>query len=97
MKPGEKKNKRFKFHNDKGHDLNLEVFSNMPVVVKVTTKSIKVPFNEKTQSGCAYVKFVVTAPLTPCTVDNNIAIFERDDENKLNGLELFKFKLQTYE
>ena len=48
LSTGEQKNKRFKFHNDTGADLELEVFSNMPNYIEVTTPTLKIPFNKKT-------------------------------------------------
>ena len=96
MAPGEQKNKRFKFHNDTGSELDLEVFSNMPNYIDISTPTLTVPFNQKKQTGFGFIKFVINAPLTPSQSDILIMIFKRAD-GKLVPLELFKFKLQTWE
>ena len=92
LKAGEKKNKRFKFHNAKSRELNLEVFSNMPAIISITTDTVKVPFSKK-KVCAAPVKFVVNAPYLPCITEQYIAIFEKDEAGKLIPLELYKFKL----
>ena len=94
LKPGEQKNKRFKFHNDTGEVLELEVFSNIPNYIEVTTPTLKIDFNQETQSGSEFIKFVISAPYMPSESDVYIMIFKKE-ENKLVPLELFKFKLQT--
>ena len=67
----------------------------MPNYIDISTPTLTVPFNQKKQTGSGFIKFVINAPFTPCESDILIMIFKRADA-KLEPLELFKFKLQTW-
>ena len=102
LKPSEQKYKRFKYRNEKGRDLKLEVFSSVPDVIEIETPSIDLPFKQVMKEGSsprsgAFIKFCINTPSNLCKTDHFIAIFEKDDTKKLIPLELCQFKLQNYE
>ncbi len=62
-------NKRFKYFNNSGEKMDIEVISNIPSVVNVKTNQITIQ-----KEGFDFIKFLILAPKTPCYIDAKLLI-----------------------